>query len=96
MFGIAMDEQKFEKYAEIFAALANKSRLQILAGLIRNECNVSEIVESLGLPQSTISQHLAILRNKGIIKGIRHGRMMCYRVVDDLVRVVMLVIMRQS
>ncbi|MCD6413778.1 MAG: winged helix-turn-helix transcriptional regulator [Elusimicrobia bacterium] len=63
-------------------ALANPSRLKIVAGLIKDKCNVSAIQKKLGLPQSTVSQHLNILKSRGIIMGVRDGVRVCYKVVD--------------
>jgi DNA-binding transcriptional ArsR family regulator len=67
-------------------ALAHPARLKIVTGLLKNECNVAQIQRALGLPQSTISQHLRILKNAGIIKGRREGTKTCYRVIDVRVR----------
>ena len=76
----------YEKVSEILKALAHSARLKIVVGLLKNECNVAQIQKVLGLPQSTISQHLGILRNAGIIKGRREGTKTCYRVIDGRVR----------
>jgi len=72
-----MTEKQFEKYAEIFKALSNKTRLQIISGVMKDECSVSMMVEKLKIPQSTISQHLRVLRNLKIIKGRREGSKRC-------------------
>ncbi|KPJ49924.1 ArsR family transcriptional regulator [candidate division TA06 bacterium DG_26] len=77
---------KYEVQSEILKAMANPVRLQILMGLLEDECNVSRIQKNLGIPQSTISQHLRILRDKGIIQGRREGTKICYRVIDRHVR----------
>ena len=77
-------------------ALAHPMRLQIIAGLIKNECNVAQIQKNLGLPQSTISQHLRVLRNSGIIKARREGAKRCYRVVDNRVRKITRIIIREE
>jgi ArsR family transcriptional regulator len=63
-------------------ALGHPVRLQIVNGLINNECNVTQIQRNLGIPQSTISQHLKILKNAGIIESRREGTMVCYKVLD--------------
>lgn len=89
-----MSEEDFEQAAEIFKAMSNKTRLQILSGLIQDECNVKKIVERLHVPQSTISQQLSVLRNKGIIKGRREGTKICYRVIDKKVKAIMLLIQK--
>ncbi len=78
--------RKFERLSEVLKALSHPARLHIVAGLLKDECNVSQIQRSLGLPQSTISQHLRVLKNGGIIKGRREGTKMCYRVVEERVR----------
>jgi len=81
-----MDSKKYFKYSEIFKALGHPVRLKIVDGLLGHTCNVGEIVEGLGLPQSTVSQHLGILRNQGIITPEKDGVRTCYKVVDAKVR----------
>lgn len=76
----------FEEMSEVLKALAHPARLEIVMGLKINECNVSEIQEKLGLPQSTISQHLKILKNARIIIGRREGTKVCYKVIDPCTR----------
>lgn len=78
---VSMDD--FEKMSEVLKALAHPARLKIVLGLKINECNVSEIQEKLGLPQSTISQHLKILKNARVIIGRREGTKVCYKVIDQ-------------
>lgn len=73
-----------ERYAEIFKALAHPIRLKIVCGLVKKEeCNVSVMVEKLGVPQPTVSQHLNILKSAGIITGFKKGTQVCYQVTDD-------------
>lgn len=64
----------------ILKALSHPARIEIIDRLKRNGCNVSEVQKNLGLPQSTISQHLKILKNAGIIKSKRKGTKVCYEV----------------
>ncbi len=78
-----LDFKKYEKKAEKIKALAHPHRLCIVKGLIENKCNVTKIQECLGLPQSTVSQHLAKLKAAGIIDGERNGLEVCYKVVDE-------------
>jgi len=59
----------YEKISETFKAMAHSARLKIVAGLPKNKRNVSQIQKALGLRQSTIPQHLGILKNVGIIQG---------------------------
>jgi ArsR family transcriptional regulator len=76
----------YEAFSEMLKALAHPARLEIVSGLAKDECNVGQIQERLGLPQSTISQHLRILKAAGIIRGRREGTRTCYRVIDTRAR----------
>lgn len=74
---------------QAFKALSDKTRLRILALLGRNEVCVCHIHDSLGLPQSTVSRHLAYLRRAGLVAVRRDGVWMHYRVspaLDPVVR----------
>ena len=79
-------EQKFTTEAEVLKVLGHPIRLKIVAGLCAHECNVKHIWECLGLPQATVSQHLALLKNKGIIDGKREGVEVHYSVINDLAK----------
>jgi len=85
----------YDKMSETMKALAHPARLKIVVGLLKDECSVSQIQKVLGLPQSTISQHLRILKNAGVIKGRREGTKTCYRVIDVRVRRTIEVIRKQ-
>lgn len=80
------DLRVYEEKAELLKALAHPARLCIVHGLMENECNVNGIIECMQMPQSTVSQQLGILRNKGIIEGRRRGTEICYSVVNSDVR----------
>jgi ArsR family transcriptional regulator, arsenate/arsenite/antimonite-responsive transcriptional repressor len=68
----------------IFKALADKTRLRVLALLGNNEVCVCHLHDSLGLPQPTVSRHLAYLRRSGLVDVRRDGVWMHYRVAADL------------
>jgi len=85
----------YEKVSEILKALAHPARLKMVVGLLKDECNVTQIQKVLRLPQSTISQHLRILKNADIIKGRREGTKTCYRVIDVRVRKIVEIIKRK-
>ena len=76
----------FHDESEILKVLGHPIRLKIVAGLCFQECNVKHIWECLGLPQATVSQHLAILKNKGIIEGKREGVEVYYSVIHPLAK----------
>jgi len=78
--------QSYDREAEILKVLGHPVRLKIIAGLMSQTCNVKKIWECLELPQATVSQHLALLKNKGIIEGRRDGVEVFYHVVSDEAR----------
>lgn len=79
-------DMKFTAEAEVLKVLGHPIRLKIVAGLCTQECNVKHIWECLGLPQATVSQHLALLKNKGIIDGKREGVEVHYSVINDFAK----------
>ena len=68
----------------VFKALADQTRLRILALLGNNEVCVCHIHDSLGLPQPTVSRHLAYLRRSGLVAVRRDGVWMHYQVSRSL------------
>lgn len=80
------DLTKYNDKAELLKVLAHPVRLCIVKGLMNNECNVSHMQECLELPQSTVSQHLSILRSRGIIKGTRKGLEVTYCITNEEVK----------
>jgi len=80
---------KYRDESELLKAFAHPVRLQIiellLLGLHLEGCSVNSIQKILSIPQPTISQHLQILRNKGIIDGSKKGVKVCYKVIDKRV-----------
>jgi ArsR family transcriptional regulator len=71
--------QKEQDLASFAKAMAHPARIAILKVLAqRNECICGQIVESLPLAQSTVSQHLKELVNAGLITGSIDGPRSCY------------------
>ena len=66
--------------AELFAAVADTRRREILAALAAGERPVGELVEVLDVEQPVVSKHLRILRNAGLVAVRRDGRQRWYRV----------------
>jgi len=62
----------------ILKAMAEETRLRILRLLSMQELTVTELVESLSIPQSRISRHLAVLRNAGLVRTRREGNWIYY------------------
>ena len=70
-----------KKRAQIFKALGDETRLRIMSLLIDGgELCVCDIMAALNLPQSTVSRHLANLRNAGLVDDRRQGIWMNYRI----------------
>lgn len=68
-----------EELAELAKALGHPARVQILRLLVRkNACVCGEIVDELPLAQSTVSQHLKVLKEAGLIRGDVDGPRTCY------------------
>ena len=79
-----MTIEELESYANILKIMAHPIRLRIVKGLIENGgCNVSKIYSSLGVPQSTISQHLSKLKSAGLVTGDRKGNEIIYSVESN-------------
>lgn len=69
--------------ARFMKALGNESRLLILCGLAgHGEMTVGALAETVGLSQSALSQHLALLRDDGLVTYRREAQSLHYRVAD--------------
>ena len=80
-----MDEEKeIKAIADYLKALAHPTRIKILMFLMNStETCVKNLWEELGLQQSNVSQHLALLKKEGIITSRKDGVKTCYRILDD-------------
>jgi len=72
-------DKKLASLETLFKALADRTRLRILALLQAGEICVCDIHGSLGLPQPTVSRHLAYLRKTGLVQGRKEGLWVHYR-----------------
>jgi len=79
---IKIDMTIYNLQAEISKTLANPIRLAILHTLKDGEKSVNQLTDILGVSQSNISQHLAIMRQKGIVTTRKQGTNVYYRVTD--------------
>ena len=73
-------KEQYEARAKIAKALAHPSRLLIVDLLQKGECCVGDLTEAVGADQSTVSKHLAILKEVGLISHRKEGTMNLYRV----------------
>jgi ArsR family transcriptional regulator len=79
------DKTLFELQSDVCKTLASPKRLEIINALKDGEKTVSELVEILGVPKANVSQHLAVMRNKGILKSRRDGVSIHYRIANPKV-----------
>lgn len=77
------DDEDIERASRSLKAMSHPLRLKILCTLGDEEVSVQEIVEHVGTSQSNISQHLAILRDKGILASRKDANRVYYRVSDS-------------
>ncbi|MDR4473624.1 MAG: metalloregulator ArsR/SmtB family transcription factor [Nitrospira sp.] len=66
--------------ATVLKALADETRLRLLESLLVEEQCVTELARELRCPQPHISHHLRILRDAGLVEGLRDGKQVCYRI----------------
>ena len=73
-----------ELRAALFHGFSDQNRLRIIEALEGNERRVSDVVAATGLPQSTVSTHLACLWDCGLVARERRGREVYYRPIDGV------------
>lgn len=69
-------------HATICKALGDPTRIQLLYTLDEEPRHVSALAEALELPQPTVSRHLAILRQRGLVQSERDGLVVNYSLTD--------------
>lgn len=75
---------RYEETVALLKSIAHPVRICIIMNLNRKkECNVTTMKCGLDLPQSTISTHLAVLRDIGVVETVRKGTEIYYRLRDD-------------
>ncbi|MDF9391195.1 MULTISPECIES: ArsR/SmtB family transcription factor [Methylococcus] len=77
------DESEIRLAAHSLKAMAHPLRLKILCTLSTGRISVQDLVEQVGTTQSNVSQHLAILRDKGILNSHRDANKVYYFVEDE-------------
>jgi DNA-binding transcriptional ArsR family regulator len=77
------NDHDIEQASRSLKAMSHPLRLKILCTLGDREVSVQDIVDHVGTSQSNISQHLAILRDKGILASRKDANRVYYRVIDS-------------
>lgn len=85
---MTVSDQVCERVAGILKVLGHPIRLRIVQTLLTEESCVKDIWSCLDLPQATVSQHLSILKGKGIVDSAREGVSMRYWVSDEISKMI--------
>jgi ArsR family transcriptional regulator len=92
----SVQQELYQLHASVCKGLADPKRLLILNALRDGELSVSDICEEVGFAQANVSQHLAVLRDRGLVETRREGQFVFYSVSSpkiiealDLLREVM-------
>ena len=75
-------KELYKIHAELCKVFSNPTRLEILNLLRDKEMSVTELIEKTELSQANISQHLSIMRSKGIVISDRKGKNIYYRLTN--------------
>lgn len=76
-------QENIDLAARSLKAISHPLRLKILCVLGNEEISVQEIVDCVGTSQSNVSQHLAILRSKGVLRARKDANRVFYRISDE-------------
>jgi DNA-binding transcriptional ArsR family regulator len=83
-------EANAAQVAQLLRALANQRRLMILCKLVEwGEGMVTALAQAVGLGQSALSQHLAMMREEGIVAFRREGQTLWYRIADPRIELLL-------
>lgn len=85
MVNQVLKEEVLQLEADFCAALSDPSRIFILYALSETPLNVTELTNELGVPQPTISRHLKVLRERGLVFTERQGTVITYHLADQRV-----------
>jgi predicted transcriptional regulator len=78
-----MDQEAFQQLLRFFKALANQGRLKIVGILANREASVSDLADLLDLGESTVSHHLAMLRELGLVNMRAQGNVHIYSLDEE-------------
>jgi DNA-binding transcriptional ArsR family regulator len=76
-------QQNATEAVTLLKGLANESRLMIMCVLTEGELSVGQLNKRINLSQSALSQHLAVLRDQGLVKTRRESQTIYYRLADS-------------
>ncbi len=90
------NRDRFFKSARLLKALGHPLRLVIASGLRNEPCTQTYMAEMMGIPQSTVAQHLKVLRSEGMIKSQRKGIEVVFSLADPSVGMILDTLFRKA
>ena len=94
MIGRRVEHVRDEHVAHV-AAEASHNRLMLMCALVPGERSVGKLAQALDLAQSTVSQHLSLLRRDGVVSGRREAQTIHYSISDPRVQALMSTLFEQ-
>lgn len=88
---LLLDEELYIGIAEVFRALGDSSRAKIVYSLLKQELCTCDLAAITGHSESSVSQHLRILRQLRLVKSQRRGKQVFYSLDDAHIRILLLV-----
>jgi ArsR family transcriptional regulator len=85
MITTSLTQEITRLHADLCSALADPTRLLLLYALSTEPRNVTELTQDLQVPQPTVSRHLKVLREGGLVKAARQGSSVQYQLTDHRV-----------
>jgi len=92
----SLEQEVYLLHAQVCQGLADPKRILLLYAMADGPRRVTDLVEALGFPQPTVSHHLKILRERGLVTTVREGTAIYYSLTDrrviqalDLMRAVL-------
>lgn len=81
--------------SEVFKALSHPARLCIVNKMTKGSLTVTQMQDCLAMSQSNVSQHLSILKSRGIIRGERTGSEVLYSLKDERMKALVRIFFRE-
>lgn len=84
-----LEQELTALHASVCKGLADPKRLLLISALRDGERSVGELCDQTGIPQTNVSQHLAILRDKNLVASRREGQFVFYQLTSDKITAAM-------
>ncbi len=92
MAELELMEKNVEAASQLLKAIGSPTRLMLLCALADGEKSVSELTEALDLRQTTVSQHLARLRQEGLVATRREAQSIYYMMADETAEKIVMIL----